>query len=55
MKTKPKETQKANNARLDNRSVCGVGHAFRDFNPLFRFDIHPRPSFASASTLSEKL
>jgi hypothetical protein len=35
-------------ARLDNRWGCFVGYAFRNFNPPFRFDAHPRPSGASA-------
>ena len=39
---------RANKARLDNRWGCSVAHALRYFNPLSRFNAHPRPSGASA-------
>jgi len=39
---------KPNKARLDNRWDCPGGHAYRAYNPLSRFDAHPRPSGASA-------
>jgi hypothetical protein len=42
------EFKRPNKARLDNRWGCFVGHAFRDLNPLSRFNAHPRPSGASA-------
>jgi hypothetical protein len=42
---------KPNKARLVNRWGCSVGHAFRNFNPPFRLDAHPRPGGDIASTL----
>jgi hypothetical protein len=38
------KANKANKARLDNLWGCSVGHAFRKFNPLSRFNAHPAPS-----------
>jgi hypothetical protein len=46
--TETHSQQTANKARLDNRWGYFVGHAFRSFNPLSRFDAHSRPSGASA-------
>ena len=40
--------KKQNTARLSNLQGCLVGHAFRDPNPLSRFDAHTRLSGASA-------
>lgn len=38
----------ANQARLNNRWGCSVGHVFRSFNPPFCFDAHSIPRGASA-------
>jgi hypothetical protein len=46
--TKYHNNIKANNARLNNRWGCSVGHSFRIYNPLSRLDARPRPSGASA-------
>lgn len=40
--------QSPNVTRLDNRWVCSVGHASRNFNPPSPFNAHPCPSGASA-------
>jgi hypothetical protein len=40
--------KKQTKARLGNRGGCFVGHNFRGFNPLSRFDAHSLPSGASA-------